>query len=68
MMTARTTGGPPRRKKTSKGSGRPDLTKLDLVEERVEILDPALEAYCRADRVRGDVRCSVGGARATFAS
>ena len=36
-------GRPAGQKKTSKGSGRPDLTKLDLIEERVEILDPALE-------------------------
>lgn len=36
-------GRPAGPKKTSKGSGRPNLKKLDLIEERVEITDPALE-------------------------
>jgi hypothetical protein len=38
-----------KKKKTSTGGGRPDLTKLDLVEERVEITDPSLEGV--AERI-----------------
>ena len=39
----------PKKKRTSKGSGRPDLSALDLPEERVEILDPLLEG--KAERI-----------------
>jgi transposase len=42
-------GRPAGGKRTSKGSGRPDLSQLDLPEERVEILDPALEG--KAERI-----------------
>lgn len=34
--------GRPKGRRTSKGSGRPNLRELDLPEERVEIFDPAL--------------------------
>lgn len=42
-------GRPSGKRKTSKGSGRPDLRSLGLPEERVEILDDELEAT--AERV-----------------
>lgn len=52
---------PPPRKKTSKGSGRPDLRALDMPEERVEILDPALEG--KAERIGFEESCSLGHRR-----
>jgi transposase len=55
-------GRPAGRKKTSKGSGRPDLTKLDLIEERVEILDPALEGT--AERIGFETTYLLGRRRA----
>ena len=52
---------PPPRKKTSKGSGRPDLRELEMPEERVEILDPALEST--AERIGFEESCSLGHRR-----
>ena len=48
--------------KTSKGSGRPDLKALDLIEERVEILDPALEGI--AQRIGFETTYLLGRRRA----
>jgi transposase len=42
-------GGRPAGGKRSKGSGRPNLRELDMPEERVELLDPALEG--KAERI-----------------
>lgn len=53
---------PNRKKKTSKGGGRPDLNALDLVEERVEILDPALEET--AERIGFETTYLLGRRRA----
>ena len=55
-------GRPARGKKKSKGGGRPALSKLDLVEERVEILDPALEGT--AERIGFDETYLLGRRRA----
>lgn len=55
-------GRPAGQKKTSQGSGRPDLTKLDLVEERVEITDPALEGT--AERIGFEETYLLGRRRA----
>jgi transposase len=54
-------GRPAGAKKTSKGSGRPNLSKLDLPEERVEILDPSLEG--KAERIGFDETCFLGRRR-----
>ena len=66
--------GRPTGAKRSKGSGRPKLNELDLPEERVEILDPALEGtaerigfeetYLLGRRRGGSVRIVM--ARATY--
>lgn len=50
------------KKKTSKGSGRPNLEALSLVEERVEILDPALEGT--AERIGFETTYLLGRRRA----
>jgi transposase len=47
--------------KTSKGSGPPNLRALDLPEERVEILDPALEG--KAERIGFEETCMLGRRR-----
>jgi transposase len=53
-------GRPPGRKK-SKGSGRPNLRDLDIPEERVELLDPALEG--KAERIGFEESCLLGHRR-----
>lgn len=50
-------------KRTSKGSGRPNLRDLDMPEERVEILDPALEG--KAKRIGFDETFLLGHRRAS---
>lgn len=55
-------GRPAGQKKSSKGSGRPDLKKLDLVEERVEIPDPSLEGT--AERIGFETTYLLGRRRA----
>jgi transposase len=50
-------------KRTSKGSGRPNLRDLDMPEERVEILDPALEG--KAERIGFEETCLLGHRRAS---
>lgn len=53
--------GRPASKKTSKGSGRPNLREIDLPEERVEVLDPALEG--KAERIGFEETCYLGHRR-----
>lgn len=54
-------GRPTGKQKTSKGSGRPNLRELDLPEERVEIVDPALEG--KAERIGFEESCFLGRRR-----
>ena len=56
-------GRPAGGKKKSKGSGRPKLAELDLPEERVEILDPALEGT--AERIGFEETYLLGHRRAS---
>lgn len=54
-------GRPAGKPKTSKGSGRPNLRELDLPEERVELLDLALEG--KAERIGFEETCFLGRRR-----
>jgi hypothetical protein len=54
-------GRPAGGKKKSKGSGRPNLRELDIPEERVELLDPALEG--KAERIGFEETCLLGHRR-----
>ena len=56
-------GRPAGGRKTSKGSGRPKLSELDLPEERVEILDPVLEET--AERIGFEDTYMLGHRRAS---
>jgi transposase len=58
-----TTGdaGRPASKKTSKGSGRPNLRELDLPEERVEIFDPAFQG--KVEQIGFEETCFLGRRR-----
>ena len=51
----------PKRARTSKGSGRPNLRELDLPEERVEIFDPALNG--KAEVIGFEETCFLGRRR-----
>jgi transposase len=54
-------GRPTGKKRTSKGSGRPNLRELDLPEERVEIFDPALQG--KAEQIGFEETCYLGRRR-----
>ena len=53
----------PTGRRKSKGSGRPNLRELDIPEERVEILTPALEG--KAERIGFEETCLLGHRRAS---
>ena len=56
-----TDAGRPAAKRRSPGSGRPNLRELELPEERVEVLDPALEG--KAERIGFEETCFLGHRR-----
>lgn len=53
----------PKKKKKSKPKGRRDLFSVEMAEERIELLDPALEG--KAERIGFEESCRLGHRRAS---
>jgi transposase len=60
---AAASNGEPERKKKKRTGGRPKLSELDMPEERVELLDAALEG--KAERIDFEETCLLGYRKAT---